>query len=59
MGETGTFYLSAGAIPDTEASAWEREIDACVSRLYGLTQDGIRSIEDTQSQGNERDYRMG
>ena len=36
-GETGTFYFPAGADPAPDTSAWEREIDERVFRLYGLT----------------------
>lgn len=38
--------MAAGADPDT--SAWEREIDTCVSRLYGLSPDEIKIVEDTR-----------
>lgn len=50
MGETGTFYLSAGIIPDVDTSAWESEIDMRLSCIYGPTRDDIRAIEDTQTQ---------
>jgi predicted nucleotidyltransferase len=48
MGETETFYFSAGAIPDADTSAWEREIDERVDRLYSLTPEEIKIIEDTR-----------
>ncbi len=47
MGETGTFYFSAGTIPDDDTSAWEQEIDERVHRLYSLTPEEIKIIEDT------------
>lgn len=37
------------ADPQADVSQWEREIDELVYRLYGLTQDEIRVVEEGQS----------
>jgi hypothetical protein len=34
------------ADPNTDTSAWEREIDECVYRLYGLTPEEIKIVEE-------------
>lgn len=40
-----TFYFSAGAIPDDDISALEREIDQLVYALYGLTPEEVAFVE--------------
>lgn len=37
-----------GADLDTDTSAWQHEIDMRISRLYGLTPDEIKIIENTR-----------
>lgn len=40
--------MTAGADLDTDTSAWQHEIDERVYRLYGLTREEIKLVEDSR-----------